>query len=191
MFQGILAHVTESIQASLDLPVVLDNIVRVVCDDLRAKGCAISLVNRKTKALETRASNGLSDGFVERFADVVSKQARDEVIAGSNVAILDGRNDKRIMQPAVVANEGISSILLVPLMSRGEITGVISLFTHKPYLFSTDEKQLMTAIGEQCALAIDNAMMFDALKRRYENLRDDFQMWFEHSQSYPQRGSAV
>jgi GAF domain-containing protein len=191
MFHRILGRVTESIQSSLDLPVVLDNIVQVVSDDLRTKGCAISLVDRKTSVLETRSSNGLSEGFVERFADVVSKETREEVIAGSTVAILDGREDRRILDGAVVEREGISSILLVPLMSRCQIIGVLSIFTHKPYLFSTDEKQLMVSIGEQCALAIDNAMMFDALKRRYETLVDDFQLWFEHSQAYPQRGSAV
>lgn len=187
MFHNILGHVTETIRGSLELQVVLDSIVEVVSEDLRAKGCAISLVDPKRRALETRASDGLSEGFVERFADVVSEAARDEVISGSDVAIFDGRSDPRILKPEVVEREGIASILLVPLMSRGTIIGVMSLFTHKPYLFSRDEKQLMTSIGEQCALAIDNAKMFDALKKRYENLVDDFQLWFEHTQSYPQR----
>ncbi len=189
MFQNILGHVTESVRDTLELSVVLDNIVQVVSDDLRTKGCAISLVDPRKKALETRAANGLSAGFVERFADVVSKDARDEVIAGSSVAILDGRNDKRILRPDVVEREGISSILLVPLMCRGSIIGVLSLFTYRPYLFSSDEKQLMASIGEQCSLAIDNAMMFEALKKRYENLVDDFQLWFEHTQGYGQKGS--
>jgi GAF domain-containing protein len=191
MFHNILGHVTESVRDSLELTVVLDNIVRVVSDDLRTKGCAISLVDSLKKGLETRASNGLSDGFVERFAGVVSKETRDEVIGGSSIAILDGRNDKRILRPDVVEREGISSILLVPLMSRGKIIGVLSLFTHRPYLFSGDEKQLMASIAEQCALAIDNAMMFEALKKRYENLVDDFQLWFEHTQTFGQRGSVA
>jgi len=189
MFHNILGHVTESIRDTLELTVVLENIVRVVSDDLRTKGCAISLVRSKTNTLETPAANGLSEGFVDRFADVVSKEAREEVISGSSVAILDGRNDKRILRPDVVEREGISSILLVPLMCRGKIIGVLSLFTHKPYLFSSDEKQLMASIGEQCSLAIDNAMMFEALKKRYENLVDDFQLWFEHTQGYGQKGS--
>jgi GAF domain-containing protein len=191
MFHNILGHVTDSIRDTLELPVILDKIVRVVSDDLRTKGCAISLVVSGRNALETRASNGLSDGFVERFAEVVSKAARDEVIGGTSIAILDGRNDSRITRPDVVQREGISSILLVPLMNRGKIIGVLSLFTHRPYLFSSDEKQLMASIAEQCALAIDNAMMFEALKKRYENLVDDFQLWFEHTQGHGQKGSVA
>ncbi len=188
MFHRILGHVTETIQSSLELSVVLDNIVRVVCEDLRAKGCAISLIDREKSALETRASNGLDEGFVERLSDVVSQDTRDEVIAGSTVVILDGRRDHRILHPEVVADAKISSILLVPLMTRSQIIGVLSLFTHKPYLFSADEKQLLVSIGEHCALAIDNALMFDALKQRYETLVDDFQLWFQHSGGMPQRG---
>lgn len=191
MFHNILEHVTESIRDTLELPLVLDKIVQVVSDDLRTKGCAISLVVPGKNTLETRASNGVSKDFVKRFAEVVSKDARNEVIGGSSVAILDGRNDKRITRPDVVERENISSILLVPLMCRGKIVGVLSLFTHRPYLFSSDEKQLMASIAEQCSLAIDNAMMFEALKKRYENLVDDFQLWFEHTQAYGQRGSVA
>jgi GAF domain-containing protein len=191
MFHNILGHVTDSIRDTLELPVVLDKIVHVVCEDLRAKGCAISLVDGPDKALETRASNGLSDGFVERFADVVSDDLRKEVIEGSTVAVFDGGSDPRILQPEIVKREKISSILLIPLMSRRSIIGVLSVFTHKPYFFSADEMQLMASIGEQCSLAIDNAKMFEALKKRYEVLVDDFQLWFEHTQSYPQRGPSV
>jgi len=46
----------------------------------------------------------------------------------------------------------------------------------------------MAAIGEQCSLAVANAKMFSALKRRYDNLVDDFQMWFGHSHGDPLRG---
>jgi len=121
-----------------------------------------------------------------------SPQLIKEVLAGNCTAILHGPEDGRIILSDELAREGISSLLLVPLETRGKPTGILSLFTNKPYAFSDDEKQMMMSIGEQCALAIDNAMMFAALKRRYETLVDDFHLWFEHSQSYPhQRGPTV
>ena len=191
MFRMILRHVTESIRSSLDLQVVLDGIVATVCEDLRTRGCAIQLVDERTSVLETRASFGLREAFVERMGGVCCPRLVKDVLAGNCTAILDGRKDDRIANGDQLAREGISSILLVPLETRGKTIGVLSLFTNKPYPFSDDEKQLMISIGEQCALAIDNAMMFAALKRRYETLVDDFNLWFEHSQSYPQRGSTL
>ena len=187
MFRMILRHVTESIRSSLDLQVVLDAIVRTVCEDLRTRGCAIQLLDRPKSELETRASFGLSEAFVERMGGVCCPKLFEDVLAGNCTAILDGRSDDRIADSKELAREGIASILLVPLETRGKTIGILSLFTNNPYAFSDDEKQLMMSIGEQCSLAIDNAMMFAALKRRYETLVDDFHLWFEHSQSYPQR----
>ena len=191
MFRMILRHVTESIRSSLELHVVLNAIVKTVCEDLRTRGCAIQLVDERTSLLETRASFGLSEGFVARVGGVCCPRLVKNVLAGNCTAILDGRKDDRIDAGDELAREGISSILLVPLETRGKVMGILSLFTNKPYPFSEDEKQLMMSIGEQCSLAIDNAMMFAALKRRYETLVDDFNLWFEHSQSYPQRGSTL
>ncbi len=191
MFHQILGHVTDSIRSSLELSEVLEGVVKVVCEDLRAKGCAIQLLDPKTSILETRASDGLSLGFVGRIRDVFSRSAFVEVLAGGCVAIFDGRSDSRVARPEEMVQEGISSTLLVPLMRRGEASGVLSLFTHHPYSFSEDEQQLMAAIGEQCSLAIDNARMYEAVKQRYDNLVDEFHQWFEHSQTGPQRSSTA
>jgi GAF domain-containing protein len=191
MFRLILAHVTESIRSSLDLQVVLDAIVKTVCVDLRTRGCAIQLIDGPNSALEPRASYGLSESFVERMRGLCCPKLVEEVMAGNCISVLDGKDDDRIEKSDEMAREGISSLLLVPLETRGKPIGILSLFTNKPYPFSDDEKQFMNSVGEQCALAIDNAMMFAALKRRYETLVDDFHLWFEHSQSYPQRGSTA
>jgi len=191
MFRMILANVTDAIRSSLDLQAVLDAIVKTVCVDLRTRGCAIQLIDGPNSALDTRASFGLGEAFVERMNGVCCTKLVKEVLAGNCTAILDGREDDRIANADGLVREGISSLMLVPLETRGRPIGILSLFTNNPYEFSEDEKQLMMSIGEQCALAIDNAMMFEALKRRYETLVDDFHLWFEHSQSYPQRGSTV
>jgi GAF domain-containing protein len=191
MFRKILTHVTESIRSSLDLQVVLDAIVKTVCEDLRTKGCAIELIDERKSHREPRAAFGLSEAFVERLHGLYKSPLIKEVLGGKCTAILDGKEDDRIVHTGTLRQERVSSILLVPLEARGKTIGILSLFTHKPYPFSDDEKQLMMSIGEQCSLAIDNAMMFAALKRRYETLVDDFHLWFEHSQSYPQSGSTV
>ena len=191
MFRKILANVTEAIRTSLDLKVVLNAIVETVCEDLRTRGCAIELAEGSKNQLEPKAAYGLSDSFVSRMSGLYSSEFVEEVLGGTCKAILDGKDDERVVLSDELKREGISSILLVPLQTRGKTIGVLSLFTNNPYEFSDDEMQLMMSIGEQCSLSIDNAMMFAALKRRYETLVDDFHLWFEHSQSYPQRGSTA
>lgn len=189
MFRQILGHVTASTRSSLELDEVLTAIVAVVCEDLRARGCAITLAEAASSSFEPKAAYGIGPAFVGQISGLFSDEAVSALRGGECVAILDGRSDRRIRRPQEVVREGISSILLVPLMTRGRAIGALCVFTHLPYRFSSDEQQLMNAIGEQCSLAIDNAMMFAALKRRYEALVDDFQLWFGHSQGHPQGGT--
>jgi GAF domain-containing protein len=191
MFHQILAHITEAGRSSIELPEVLDRFVRIVSEDLRAKGCVIQLYDAKTSKLEPRASYGLRRVFIECVPELVSESTITAVLAGECTAILDGAHDDRVTRQNDVARERIGSVLLVPLTSQSRPIGVLSLFTHHPYRFSEDEKQLMLAIGDQCSLVICNAQMFAALKNRYDTMVDDFQLWFDHVHAHPRSGSTV
>lgn len=184
MFHDILEHVTDAIRTSLDLGAVLDSIARVVSEDLRAKGCTIRLLDPRSGRLEVRATYGLSQSYVDTITAQAGKIAR-EAVAGECIEVNDARTDPRIEHLEAVIRERFSSILYVPLMSRDQAVGVLCIYTHNPYTFSEDEKYLMTSIGEQCALAIRNAQMYETIKQRYNSVMDDFQQWFEHYQVYP------
>ncbi len=190
MFHGILAEVTEATRGSLELPKVLDSIAKGLCEQLRARGSLIELLDVRSGLLEPRSSYGLSREFVDKVCSVFAPEVVKKVMGGECVQIHDASTDERVKSPELAVREGTSSILLVPLTSRGKGVGVIAVFTHHPYRFSDDELQLMRAIGDQCSMAIDNAKMFSALKNRYENLVDDFQLWFDHTQTRPPRGAS-
>jgi GAF domain-containing protein len=185
MFYDILGEVNAAIRSSLDLGEVLESTVRVVCESLRVRGSTIRLLDRKGN-LELRAAFGLSQRYLET-ASTDPGDAVAETLEGTCMAILDARTDPRIRHHDEMEREKISSVLFVPLMSRKEAIGVLSVYTHNPYNFSEDEKELMTALGEQCALSIRNAQMYHTIKRRYEDVVDEFQVWFEHYQTYPLR----
>jgi signal transduction protein with GAF and PtsI domain len=185
MFHDILGEVAAAARSSLDLKEVLESTVRVVAESLRVRGSTIRLLDRRGN-LELRATFGLSQQYLET-ASTDPGEAVAEALKGSCVAILDARADPRIRHQDEMAREKISSVLFVPLMSREKVIGVLSVYTHNPYTFSDDEKELMTALGEQCALSIRNAQMYHTIKRRYEDVVDEFQVWFEHYQTYPVR----
>jgi signal transduction protein with GAF and PtsI domain len=185
MFHDILGEVAAAVRSSLDLNEVLESTVRVVCESLRVRGSTIRLLDRRGN-LELRAAFGLSQRYLET-ASSDPGGAVTEALEGTCVAILDARTDPRIRHHDEMTTEKISSVLFVPLMSRKEAIGVLSVYTHNPYTFSDDEKALMTALGEQCALSIRNAQMYHTIKRRYADVVDEFQQWFEHYETYPVR----
>jgi GAF domain-containing protein len=187
MFHDILEKVNETILESFDLESVLNTIVQVVTEILRAKGCSIRLLDERGDHLEMRASYGLSERFLDTASADPGKGVA-EALKGECVSVLEAWSDPRIRHHEQMKLEKISSILFVPLRCRETTIGVLSVYTHLPYEFSDDEIKLMLAVGGQCALAIRNAQMYAALKSRYDTVTDDFQRWFEHYCVFPPRG---
>jgi len=179
MFHDILANVTASIRESLDLDEVLDSIVRVIAEALRAKGCTIMLAEGRDATPQLRAFNGIDEATAECLVTTPCP-ATTRALAGEQVAILDIAEDPSAPTSDRFAREGVSSMLHTPLVVRDEVVGVLSVFTHHPYCFSEDELFLMSSVAEQCALAVRNAQMYTTVKRRYDSVVDDFQQWFDH-----------
>ncbi len=88
------------------------------------------------------------------------------------VAVADPRNDP-LTRPMrdVVELRRIQSMLVVPIVVRGEVVGAIELdATDKPRTFREDEVRLCQLLANQAAAAMENASLYADLRRRSENL---------------------
>jgi GAF domain-containing protein len=186
MFHDILEHVTQAIRSSLDLQQVLASIARVVSEDLRCRGCTIQLCDSTAEHLELRAAYGLSPSLLDKIRQTPAPQAF-QALDGECAAVLEARHETSLPYVEEFVRDGVSSMLYVPLMIRDRPMGVLCVYTHLPYEFSEDEIYLLSSIGEQCALAIRNAQMYQTIKLRYEDVVDEFQQWFEHYCVFPAR----
>ena len=74
--------------------------------------------------------------------------------------IADALQDPRINYPEATREEGIRTILVVPIPIRGRISGILRLLTKTPRTYTRDEIDFVTALGEQCGIAIENARIF-------------------------------
>lgn len=178
MFQAILHHVSETAPLHLDVKDVLNQIVKVIAEDLRAKGCLIRLLDPDTQRLELWASYGLSQAYLDKGPRDAGR-AKAETLEGRCVAVYDAT--QYLQYPEEARREGIASLLSVPLLIHGRSVGVLRIYTHKPYEFSVDEISLIRMVGEQCALLIHSARLYSLIKEKYDTLMVDFQNWFDWS----------
>jgi GAF domain-containing protein len=178
MFHQILDNVTAAIRSSLSLNAALESVARAISEDLRAKGCTIHLLDAEERELKLRASFGLSTRFLA-FQKREPGPGIAEAMQGRCTQLVDPRAEPASPYLSKVGEEGISSILHVPLMIRAKAVGVLCLYTHNPYPFSDDEKYFMKAIADECGLAIQQSRMYTLLRQNYQTLVDDFQIWFE------------
>lgn len=161
-----LYQATFDVSSSLELPHVLDRLVRGATTALAAKGASILLLDKGGTQLSMTAAYGLSKGFQENGgADVPCAGAEpcaalerieivDDVLLGSS----DGARDRDRY-----AQEGIRAFLSVPLQGRHGPLGVLHIYGRRPRSFGPQDAEFGTVIARQGAAAIENAMAFEGL----------------------------
>lgn len=163
-----LYDVARSINSTLRLREVLDLIARHALEVMEAKACAIRLLNRESGELELAAQHGLSEEYAAKGPVSVEGSAMDqEVLRGNVLQISDVRRDARFQYREAAEREGIAAVLSVPLISKEEALGVIRIYTTHSRRFGPREVELLQGFAGQAAIAIENAELYEDIKRNY------------------------
>ena len=162
-----LYRLTGEFTSRRDLQSVLDLVCRTVVEVLRAKACAIRLLNEDGSELLVKAVANLSADYLAKgpVALSASKIDQEVVSAGRTVYIADLRSDPRVLYPAEADREGIVSGICAPLNYKGRCEGVIRVYTGQPHEFDWYERSLLEAIAAQAAAAIVNARLYEEAER--------------------------
>lgn len=64
----------------------------------------------------------------------------------------------------MLAEEGLNAFISVPLKSKEKVVGVLNIASRKPRPFHQQEVQLLTAVGHQLGIAIENAQLYQELQ---------------------------
>lgn len=67
-------------------------------------------------------------------------------------------------------SEGIRSRILVPIVSRGEVIGILGFGSRRVNAYSEKDLERLTPIADQLAVALENARLYEAEKRRAAHL---------------------
>lgn len=122
------------------------------------------------------AAYGLSDWYV-RKGPVSADKSIAEALEGRPVAVIDATEDERIQYRDQAKQEGIASILSIPIMLREEVVGVMRVYTAERRDFTNVDIYFVGAAANLGAIALENARLYDSTKRDYEALRRDLAEW--------------
>lgn len=167
-----LLEVSKAINSALDVKKVLQLLVKTATTALDIKAAAVRLLDEKRQQLELVASYGLSERYITK-GPVGTDRSITEAMTGKAVSVYDVAQDPTATYPKEMAEEGIKSILSVPISLKGKVIGVMRLYTSEPRDFTDDEITFMSSLAEQAALAMENARLYQKLKGEYEELMSD------------------
>lgn len=155
--------VSHAVTSSLKTEEILNLIVRAIPEAMGVKACTLRLLDEKTNELKTLASYGLREKYLAKGRLDADKSIAD-ALAGKPAVILDATTDPRIQYRAEKKEEGIASILAVPVKVRDKTLGVLRLYTSEPYEFSQDEVDFVCALASQGGIALENARLYERLQ---------------------------
>lgn len=158
-FEG-LAQVSRTITSPLYLEEMLGVVTEMAARVMGAKAVVLHLLEEASGRFTLRAAHNtdVAHRTAQSFAlgeGIVGEVAQ----AARPLAVPDVRSDPRCRNAALVAGEGLVSLLSVPLTVRERIVGVLSCYTDAPHDFTPKEIDLFSMLANQTALAIENARL--------------------------------
>jgi PAS domain S-box-containing protein len=165
----VFQEVTRTVSSTLHVKEVLDMIVRKIPEVMKLKAATIRLLDHTGKKLILVAAYGLSEKYLNR-GPVDTEENVIEALNEKPVAIYDVTTDSKIRYQKEAAEEGIKSILTLPVIARGKVLGILRLLTGEHRAFSQQEIDFSASLAEQCGIAIENATMYEKTKKEYDEM---------------------
>lgn len=162
----VLYRLSTMLAGRRDLQEVLDTVCEQAAAVMDAKAASIRLLDAETQELVPMAVYNLSRDYLDKGPVRLTDSPIDRVALADLVGyVQDMSHDSRVLYPDDARREGIASILVAGMVYRGKSIGVMRIYTEQPRQFTDDEKQLLQAIAQQSAAAIENARLDEARKQ--------------------------
>lgn len=168
-----LADISRVVNSSLELTevlrIVMDTIVRLTGAErgfLMLRGVDGDLTMRIARNWEQES--------VDPSEFAISRTIIDRVVAEREPLLTtNAQEDPRFGGQESIIAYNLRSILCVPLKYKGEITGVIYADNRiRTGLFTEAERDLLMAFSNQAAIAIENARLFESVKRTLDEVTE-------------------
>jgi len=157
--------IAKSVSRSLDLHEILQGSLAAIADVIALDAAMVFLL--EGEELRVAAHIGLSDEFIRgidrmRIGEGLSGRVAE---SGTPLLVEDVMADPRLTRD-VVKTEGLHSLASVPLSAKGRVLGVLNVARRGIHLFDEDELTLLTTIGAQIGIAVENAGLYAQSKAR-------------------------
>ncbi len=161
-----LNRIASVVSRSLDLDEVLHDALRETLQVMEIEVGGTYLLDRANGLLTLNAHQGLSTGFAAQMEQLPLDEAFFGAVVreGTPLTAHNGATGAH-PAPALLAEDGIAALAAVPLSSRGEALGTLFVASRTPRRFTDQDVQLLTSIGSQIGVAVDNARLYERARQ--------------------------
>lgn len=173
LFESLIS-VGQTINTTLNLDDVLTVVTRESCQLMEAKMCSLLLLDESREWLELRASFGAGKTYLSKPRLSVAESLVGIVVRRRKpMQVENVQTSSRYQSVHIAREEGLVSLLSVPLLFGGQAIGVLNVYTGAPHSFSNEEIRILSALAELSAIAIEKARLYERIVDVEEQLRQN------------------
>jgi response regulator RpfG family c-di-GMP phosphodiesterase len=161
-----LRTIDMAITASLDLRVTLDVLLDQVTSQLQVDAAGVLLLNPHTQLLEFAAGRGFRVNGSASSSHLLSEDYTGQaILERRTISITDLGEMRDFRRVHAFREEDFKTYFVVPLVAKGQVKGVLEVFTRTHLLPNPEWYDFLETLAGQTAIAIDNASLFENLQR--------------------------
>jgi signal transduction histidine kinase len=157
-----LIEISQDLTSTLDLDVLLRRIVRAAADLSDAEQASILLYDQVKQELYFEATTNLEQPVLQGLSVPLEGSIAGWIVTNRQPLIIaDAATDSRhFSQVSRVTQTKTTSLLGVPMISKDKVVGALEAINKRHGSFNAEDQQILTTLGAQAALAIENARLF-------------------------------
>lgn len=167
-----LGRVSAAISGLRDLDAILKIGLDTVLDIINGDVGGIMLLDEPSRTLYYRVYHNLSSKYAEEMRLSLGEGISGKVAQNGKAKLVEDLvSEPNAAHPSLISTEGLRAFVSVPLRAKGKVLGVMNVASHAPRRFSERDMLILDSIGDQLGIAIEQANLYEQLRRSRERYR--------------------
>jgi two-component sensor histidine kinase len=157
---GALSEVSRTISQSPYLEEILQLLVNLTAQQFNYAVCTVRLLDENRGELVLRATQAPAKAYHRKRAIKLGESIAGKAMAENRpVIVRDVQTDADYIGHDLAVEQGLRSMICVPLMIQDKPVGVLSCYTSETRDFLPDEKKALETLAKQAAFSIEHAKL--------------------------------
>lgn len=166
-----LARVVATAGGSNNLNDMLHTALEQALQIVGVESGGLWLLDEVSGELRLTAALGMSESFRQAVAvlqpgEGITGQA---LISGQTVVLGDISSIASRVKHAAL-QEGIRGLAIIPIEAHEQVVGVLDVMTRQKRLFTSEEITLLTSLGQQIGIGVENARLIQEIRQQTERV---------------------